>query len=127
MIKELKTLIAVAQENGLPQRAAFWEQVMHSANHTMVGGYIPACWAALRRWQEALEAKRSIVTAVEYERVDDALALAERAGPEEREKLWPRLTRECDRPELLDLSAAGRVDGRYLWLPARFPGAALTR
>ena len=69
--------LAVAQENGLPQRAAFWEQVMHSANHTMVGGYIPACWAALRRWQEALEAKRSIVTAVEYERVDDALKVAE--------------------------------------------------
>lgn len=69
--------LAVAQENGLPQRAAFWEQVMNSANHTMVGGYIPACWAALRRWQEALEAKRSIVTAVEYERVDDALKVAE--------------------------------------------------
>lgn len=30
-----------------------------------------------------------------------ALALAERASPEEREKLWPRLTRECDRLEVL--------------------------
>ena len=69
--------LAVAQENGLPQRADFWEQVMNGANHTLVGGYVPACWAALRRWQEALEAKRSIVTAYEYERIDQALKLTQ--------------------------------------------------
>jgi len=41
-----------------------------------------------------------------------ALALAERAGPEEREKLWPRLTRECDRLESLisEILALARVD-----------------
>ncbi|MNZ60930.1 Sensor protein QseC [compost metagenome] len=41
-----------------------------------------------------------------------ALALAERATPEEREKLWPRLTRECDRLEALisEILVLARVD-----------------
>jgi signal transduction histidine kinase len=41
-----------------------------------------------------------------------ALALAERADPEEREKLWPRLTRECDRLEALisEILVLARVD-----------------
>src|SRR5207253_1901608 len=40
------------------------------------------------------------------------LALAERATPEEREKLWPRLTRECDRLEALisEILVLARVD-----------------
>lgn len=87
--------LAVAQENGLPQRADFWEQVMNGANHTLVGGYVPACWAALRRWQEALEAKRSIVTALEYERIDEALKLTQQNLMEHeryiRHELDPRI------------------------------------
>jgi len=41
-----------------------------------------------------------------------ALALAERANPQEREKLWPRLTRECDRLEALisEILVLARVD-----------------
>jgi signal transduction histidine kinase len=41
-----------------------------------------------------------------------ALALAERANPEERQKLWPRLTRECDRLEALisEILVLARVD-----------------
>ncbi|BAQ73304.1 sensor histidine kinase [Pseudomonas sp. Os17] len=41
-----------------------------------------------------------------------ALALAERAAPEERERLWPRLTRECDRLEALisEILVLARVD-----------------
>ena len=37
---------------------------------------------------------------------------AERASPEEREKLWPRLTRECDRLEALisEILVLARVD-----------------
>jgi len=38
--------------------------------------------------------------------------LAERASPEERQKLWPRLTRECDRLEALisEILVLARVD-----------------
>ncbi|KPW12048.1 Two-component signal transduction histidine kinase [Pseudomonas syringae pv. atrofaciens] len=41
-----------------------------------------------------------------------ALALAERAEPAEREKLWPRLGRECDRLEALisEILALARLD-----------------
>ncbi|MBS7675382.1 hypothetical protein KIN13_18390, partial [Vibrio cholerae] len=41
-----------------------------------------------------------------------ALALAERASPEEREKLWPRLTRENDSLEALisEILVLARVD-----------------
>ncbi|RMP66955.1 hypothetical protein ALQ18_00414 [Pseudomonas marginalis pv. marginalis] len=39
----------------------------------MVGGYIPNCWAALRRAQESLQLKRSLVTPREFDFVDTAL------------------------------------------------------
>ena len=40
----------------------------------MVSGYIPASWAALRRWQEALTLKGSRVTKREHETLDQALS-----------------------------------------------------
>ena len=70
------------------------------------------------RLQSLISSQRQLLRDVSHElrsplaRLRIALALAERAGPDEREKLWPRLTRECDRLESLisEILALARVD-----------------
>ena len=70
------------------------------------------------RLQSLIGSQRQLLRDVSHElrsplaRLRIALALAERAGPEEREKLWPRLARECDRLESLisEILALARVD-----------------
>ena len=70
------------------------------------------------RLQSLIGSQRQLLRDVSHElrsplaRLRIALALAERAGPEEREKLWPRLTRECDRLEALisEILVLARVD-----------------
>ena len=70
------------------------------------------------RLQSLIGSQRQLLRDVSHElrsplaRLRIALALAERAGPEEREKLWPRLTRECDRLESLisEILTLARVD-----------------
>ena len=66
--------LAIHQNKGLPERAGFISQIFDADNHSMVGGYIPSCWAALRRSQEALTLKRSLVTDEEFEHISRALA-----------------------------------------------------
>lgn len=59
------------------------------------------------RLQSLIGSQRQLLRDVSHElrsplaRLRIALALAERATPVEREVIWPRLTRECDRLELL--------------------------
>ncbi|WP_300730796.1 HAMP domain-containing sensor histidine kinase [Pseudomonas sp.] len=70
------------------------------------------------RLQSLISSQRQLLRDVSHElrsplaRLRIALALAERAGPQEREKLWPRLTRECDRLESLisEILTLARVD-----------------
>ncbi|WP_248802243.1 ATP-binding protein [Pseudomonas sp. MWU13-2100] len=70
------------------------------------------------RLQSLIGSQRQLLRDVSHElrsplaRLRIALALAERAGPEERERLWPRLTRECDRLEALisEILTLARVD-----------------
>ena len=70
------------------------------------------------RLQGLIGSQRQLLRDVSHElrsplaRLRIALALAERAGQEEREKLWPRLTRECDRLEALisEILVLARVD-----------------
>jgi signal transduction histidine kinase len=70
------------------------------------------------RLQSLIGSQRQLLRDVSHElrsplaRLRIALALAERAGPEERETLWPRLTRECDRLEALisEILVLARVD-----------------
>ena len=70
------------------------------------------------RLQSLIGSQRQLLRDVSHElrsplaRLRIALALAERAGPEERERLWPRLTRECDRLEALisEILVLARVD-----------------
>jgi pimeloyl-ACP methyl ester carboxylesterase len=65
--------VALQMQHGLPDRPNMLSQIFHAGNHLMVGGYVPACWAALRRWQEACEAKRTLVTDREFAWVNSAL------------------------------------------------------
>ena len=70
------------------------------------------------RLQSLIGSQRQLLRDVSHElrsplaRLRIALALAERASPEERERLWPRLTRECDRLEALisEILVLARVD-----------------
>jgi len=64
---------ALRQTDGLPKRGNFLRQVIDKGHHSMIGSYIPGCWASLRRWQEALEKRRSLVTLTEFQWVSDAL------------------------------------------------------
>lgn len=59
--------------NGLPDRVSFFRQLLAAGQHFMVNSYIPGCWASLRRWQEALQLKRSLVTHREFEWVSGVL------------------------------------------------------
>lgn len=64
---------ALRNINGLPKRGSFLEQLAAASDHSMVGSYIPGCWASMRRWQEAQQLKRSVVTYREFEWVSGAL------------------------------------------------------
>jgi hypothetical protein len=65
--------VAIQQINGLPDRPGLLIQLLNAASHSMVGSYIPACWASLKRSQEAIEEKRTLVTDAEFERITTAL------------------------------------------------------
>ncbi|WP_447592333.1 HAMP domain-containing sensor histidine kinase [Aquipseudomonas campi] len=70
------------------------------------------------RLQDLIGSQRQLLRDVSHElrsplaRLRIALALAERAEPSEREKLWPRLVQECDRLEDLisEILALARLD-----------------
>ncbi|CAN7338703.1 HAMP domain-containing sensor histidine kinase [Aquipseudomonas alcaligenes] len=71
-----------------------------------------------QRLQGLIGSQRQLLRDVSHElrsplaRLRIALALAERAGPEQREALWPRLSQECDRLEALisEILALARLD-----------------
>jgi signal transduction histidine kinase len=73
------------------------------------------------RLQSLIGSQRQLLRDVSHElrsplaRLRIALALAERAEPPEREKLWPRLSRECDRLEALisEILALARLDADF--------------
>lgn len=73
------------------------------------------------RLQSLIGSQRQLLRDVSHElrsplaRLRIALALAERAEPAERDKLWPRLSRECDRLEALisEILALARLDADF--------------
>ncbi|VVM87098.1 hypothetical protein PS662_02630 [Pseudomonas fluorescens] len=69
---------ALKQVNGLPNRGSWLRQLFEANDHFMVSSYIPGCWASLRRWQQAQEHKRSLVTWREFSWMSDALANIEK-------------------------------------------------
>jgi len=65
--------VAIRQQRGLPDRPSLLRQIFDARHHSMTGAYIPACWAVLRRWQEALDSNRTLVTEREFALVESAL------------------------------------------------------
>jgi len=65
--------VAIRQQRGLPDRPSLLRQIFDAGHHSMTGAYIPACWAVLRRWQEALDSNRTLVTEREFALVESAL------------------------------------------------------
>ncbi|WP_248744195.1 MULTISPECIES: lipase family protein [unclassified Pseudomonas] len=65
--------VAIRQRHGLPDRPTLLKQIFDAGHHSMTGAYIPACWAVSRRWQEAQESSRSLVTEREFAVVESAL------------------------------------------------------
>lgn len=61
---------ALGHKDGLPQREGFVRQLFSMDHHYMVNSYIPSCWAALRRYKEALDGNDSLVTLREFDFVD---------------------------------------------------------
>ena len=60
------------QKNAAPESGAQLKQLVDISQQFMVDSYIPSCWAALRRSQQALQARRSLVTEREVLFVDQA-------------------------------------------------------
>jgi hypothetical protein len=65
--------MALRHKHGLPDRPSFLAQLFDVGNHFMVPSYIPACWATLRRWQQAQATGDTLVTRREYEWMANAL------------------------------------------------------
>ncbi|MGE7989834.1 ATP-binding protein [Pseudomonas sp. NPDC089554] len=97
------------QQNSLAQLAARRDEFGVLANDFNKMG---------ARLQSLIGSQRQLLRDVSHElrsplaRLRIALALAERAEPEQRQALWPRLTRECDRLEDLisEILTLARVD-----------------
>ncbi|QOD67341.1 hypothetical protein [Pseudomonas brassicacearum] len=77
--------MALEHKYGLPNRPALLAQLIQTGDHFMVPSYIPACWATLRRWQEAQIEGSTLATKREYEWIDNALArITQQLRDEER-------------------------------------------
>lgn len=72
-IQEAGVNRALKLHGDTPLRENFLRQLFQSSQHFMTASYIPAAWATLRRWQQALDSQGSLVTQREYELVDRAL------------------------------------------------------
>lgn len=61
--------VAQLKENDTPDRKQFMVQVANAGNHKMLDGYIPSCWASLRRWQETEKTGGYIISTTESDRL----------------------------------------------------------
>ncbi|WP_392887235.1 lipase family protein [Pseudomonas migulae] len=79
--------LAIQQKNGLPDRPSLLAQIFQAGNHSMTGGYVPACWAVLLRWKVAHESKKSRVTDIEFNSITSSLARITRQLRDEENNL----------------------------------------
>lgn len=61
--------VAKMQKNDMPDRNQFMAQVLSAADHKMLDGYIPSCWASLRRWQETQTTGGYVISTTESNRL----------------------------------------------------------
>ena len=79
--------LAIQQKNGLPDRPPLLAQIFQAGNHSMTGGYVPACWAVLLRWKAAHESKKSRITEIEFNSITTSLARITRQLRHEEDNL----------------------------------------
>ncbi len=48
--------------NDMPERRSFMGQLLSAHEHTLLQGYLPACWATLKRWQQASLKGGTVIT-----------------------------------------------------------------
>lgn len=61
--------VAQMKNNDMPDRSQFMAQVFSAADHKMLDGYIPSCWASLRRWQETQTTGGYVISTSESNRL----------------------------------------------------------
>jgi hypothetical protein len=61
--------VAQLKNNDTPDRKQFLVQAANGGDHKMLDGYIPACWATIRRWQETEKTGGYIISATESDRL----------------------------------------------------------
>ncbi|MBN6774356.1 lipase family protein [Pseudomonas granadensis] len=61
--------VAQLRNNDTPDRKQFLVQAANGADHKMLDGYIPSCWASLRRWQDTLKTGGYIISTTESDRL----------------------------------------------------------
>jgi hypothetical protein len=61
--------VAQMKKNDMPDRSQFMAQVFSAADHKMLDGYIPSCWASLRRWQETQTTGGYVISSTESNRL----------------------------------------------------------
>lgn len=64
---------ALQLQGDMPDRDNLLRQLFQAGQHFMTTSYIPAAWATLRRWQQALDRQGPLVTLREFELLDRAL------------------------------------------------------
>lgn len=97
------------QAHGLPARGSLLQQLAKATDHKMLDSYIPACWATLRRYQQALEAGiapvsqreraavQGMISDVDRQLERHALRIQERARHSPDDALYLHLLREDKR------------------------------
>jgi len=73
-VQEAECNRALRLHGDMPERDNLLKQLFQASQHAMVVSYVPAAWATLRRWQQTLDNRGSLVTAREYALIDRALS-----------------------------------------------------
>lgn len=71
----------------MPDRDGLIKQLVQYKQHFMTASYIPAAWATLRRWQQAVDSNGPLVTQREFELLDHALAAMRKQLQDKRREL----------------------------------------
>jgi hypothetical protein len=81
---------ALQLHGDMPDRDNLLKQLFQASQHFMTASYIPAAWATLRRWQQAVDSNSPLVTAREFEWLDHALETMRQQLRDKRRELARR-------------------------------------
>ncbi|WP_112194463.1 lipase family protein [Pseudomonas sp. LG1E9] len=78
---------ALQVQGDMPDREGLIRQLVQYKQHFMTASYIPAAWATLRRWQQAVDSDGPLVTQREFDLLDHALASMRKQLQDKRREL----------------------------------------